>query len=76
MDHIRTRSLSGRRWLLTRDKVVIATKFGFDIKDGKQTGIDSHPEHIRKAVEGSLKRLRVEAIDLLYQHRVDPDKSR
>ena len=56
-----------------RDKVVIATKFGFDIKDGKQAGIDSRPEHIRRAVEGSLKRLRVETIDLLYQHRVDPN---
>jgi aryl-alcohol dehydrogenase-like predicted oxidoreductase len=55
-----------------RDKVVIATKFGFDIQDGKQAGLDSRPEHIRKAVEGSLKRLKVETIDLLYQHRVDP----
>jgi aryl-alcohol dehydrogenase-like predicted oxidoreductase len=55
-----------------RDKVVIATKFGFDIKDGKQAGIDSRPEHIREAVEGSLRRLRTDYIDLLYQHRVDP----
>lgn len=56
-----------------RDKVVIATKFGFNIKDGKESGLDSRPEHIREAVEGSLKRLKIETIDLLYQHRVDPD---
>ncbi len=55
-----------------RDKVVIATKFGFNIVDGKMAGVDSRPESIRKAVEGSLKRLGVETIDLLYQHRVDP----
>lgn len=54
-----------------RDKVVIATKFGFNIQDGKQTSLDSRPEHIKKAVEGSLKRLKIETIDLLYQHRVD-----
>lgn len=56
-----------------RDDVVIATKFGFDIQDGKSVGLNSRPTHIREAVEGSLKRLRVETIDLLYQHRVDPD---
>jgi len=56
-----------------RDKVVIATKFGFKLQDGKQAGLDSRPEHIREAVEGSLKRLKVETIDLLYQHRVDPN---
>jgi aryl-alcohol dehydrogenase-like predicted oxidoreductase len=50
----------------------IATKFGFNIVDGKMVGVDSRPETIRKAVEGSLKRLGVECIDLLYQHRVDP----
>jgi aryl-alcohol dehydrogenase-like predicted oxidoreductase len=57
------------------DKVVIATKFGFKIdpETGKQTGLDSRPEHIREAAEGSLKRLKVDAIDLLYQHRVDPN---
>jgi aryl-alcohol dehydrogenase-like predicted oxidoreductase len=55
-----------------RDKVVIATKFGFDIKDGKEAGLNSRPEHIRQAVEGSLKRLNTGTIDLLYQHRVDP----
>lgn len=54
-----------------RDKVVIATKFGIKIQDGKQVQ-DSHPEQIRISVEGSLKRLRIEAIDLFYQHRVDP----
>ncbi len=55
------------------DKVVIATKFGFDIKNGKEVGLNSRPEHIRQAVEDSLKRLKIETIDLLYQHRVDPD---
>lgn len=56
-----------------RDKVVIATKFGFDIQDGKSVGLDSRPETIRKAVEGSLQRLQTDRIDLLYQHRVDPN---
>ena len=56
-----------------RDEVVIATKFGFHLKDGKQAGMNSRPEHIKKVVEDSLKRLKVEAIDLYYQHRVDPD---
>ena len=56
-----------------RDKVAIATKFGFNIKDGKEAGLDSRPEHIKQAVEGSLKRLRIKTIDLLYQHRVDPN---
>jgi aryl-alcohol dehydrogenase-like predicted oxidoreductase len=57
-----------------RDQVVIATKFGFKLgPDGAQQGVDSRPSHIREAVEGSLKRLRVDVIDLLYQHRVDPD---
>jgi aryl-alcohol dehydrogenase-like predicted oxidoreductase len=57
-----------------RDQVVIATKFGFDIDPdtGENRGLDSRPEHIRKAVEGSLRRLGIETIDLLYQHRVDP----
>lgn len=55
-----------------RDKVVIATKFGFDIKEGVSlTELNSKPEHIKKAVEGSLKRLNIDVIDLLYQHRVD-----
>ncbi len=56
-----------------RDKIVIATKFGFNIVDGKQSGTDSRPATIRKAVEGSLKRLKTDYIDLLYQHRVDPN---
>ena len=57
-----------------RGHVVIATKFGFSFDDtGKQTGLDSRPEHIRRMTEGSLKRLGVESIDLLYQHRVDPN---
>ncbi len=56
-----------------RDEVVIATKFGFNIQDGKMVGVNSQPEHIKKAVEGSLKRLKVDVIDLLYQHRVDPN---
>jgi aryl-alcohol dehydrogenase-like predicted oxidoreductase len=55
-----------------RDQVVIATKFGFRIQDGKQAGVDSRPEHIREVAEASLKRLKVEVIDLFYQHRVDP----
>ncbi len=56
-----------------RDQVVIATKFAFNFVDGKQSGLNSQPAHIRQAVEGSLKRLGVEVIDLLYQHRVDPN---
>jgi len=49
-----------------RDKVVIATKFGFEFQNGKESGINSRPEHIKQAVEGSLKRLKTETIDLLY----------
>lgn len=56
-----------------RDKIVLATKFGWDIKDGKVAGLDSSHAAIRKAVEGSLKRLRTDHIDLYYQHRVDPN---
>jgi len=57
-----------------RDRVVIATKFGFDFDaGGKQVGLSSRPDSIRKMTEGSLQRLRVEAIDLYYQHRVDPN---
>jgi len=55
-----------------RDRVVIATKFGFDFST-QPHGLNSRPEHVKQAVEGSLKRLKVEAIDLLYQHRVDPN---
>lgn len=65
--------LVGEALATFRDEVVIATKFGFNIKDGKQAGVTSRPEHIMKVVEASLKRLKVEVIDLLYQHRVDPD---
>jgi aryl-alcohol dehydrogenase-like predicted oxidoreductase len=56
-----------------RDQVAIATKFGFELSTGRSTGPDSRPETIRSSVEGSLKRLRIERIDLLYQHRVDPN---
>lgn len=57
-----------------RKHVVVATKFGFRIgEDGRQTGQDSRPEHIRSVAEASLKRLNIDAIDLFYQHRVDPD---
>ena len=54
-----------------RGRVAIATKFGFKIEAGKQTGLDSRPEHIREVAEASLKRLKLESIDLFYQHRVD-----
>jgi aryl-alcohol dehydrogenase-like predicted oxidoreductase len=60
------RALRGRR-----EGLVIATKFGFRIENGRMTGVDSHPEHIRQAVDGSLRRLGIGTIDLLYQHRVD-----
>src|SRR5690349_1292491 len=56
-----------------RKQVVIATKFGFKIIDGKQAGLDSRPEHIKEVADASLKRLRTEVIDLFYQHRVDPN---
>jgi len=56
-----------------RDQVVIATKFGFDLASGQSRGVDSRPETIRSSVEDSLKRLRTDTIDLLYQHRVDPN---
>ena len=58
-----------------RNQVVIATKFGFkiDLKTGKQVGMNSRPEHINEVADSSLKRLKTDVIDLLYQHRVDPD---
>jgi aryl-alcohol dehydrogenase-like predicted oxidoreductase len=56
-----------------RKQVVIATKFGFRLADGKQAGLDSRPEHIKQVAEASLKRLKIEVIDLFYQHRVDLD---
>ncbi|HET8773998.1 MAG TPA: aldo/keto reductase [Thermoanaerobaculia bacterium] len=65
--------LLGRALRGYRDRVVIATKFGWNIEDGKVNGITSRPERIRAAVEGSLRRLNVDTIDLLYQHRVDPE---
>jgi len=67
-------SLVGEALEPYKGKVVIATKFGFEFdRDGKLGGLNSRPAHIREVVEASLKRLRVDAIDLLYQHRVDPD---
>jgi aryl-alcohol dehydrogenase-like predicted oxidoreductase len=63
--------LLGRALAGKRDQVVIATKFGFKIEAGKSVGVDSRPAHIREVVEASLKRLRTDHIDLLYQHRVD-----
>ncbi len=60
------RALEGRR-----DQAVIATKFGFKIENGRNVGLDSRPGHVREAVEGSLRRLGTDRIDLLYQHRVD-----
>ncbi|RAS77280.1 aldo/keto reductase [Priestia endophytica] len=65
--------LVGEALLPFQDQVVIATKFGFNFEGGNQGRVDSRPEHIKKVVEGSLKRLKVEAIDLYYQHRVDPN---
>ena len=56
-----------------RDRVVIATKFGFKFENGKQAGLDSRPSHIRDVAEASLKRLKTDRIDIFYQHRVDPD---
>jgi len=61
------RGLAGRR-----DEVIVATKFGFKFEDGAITGVDSRPGHVREAVEGCLRRLNTDRIDLLYQHRVDP----
>ncbi|MFT9440623.1 MAG: aldo/keto reductase [Acetobacter papayae] len=56
-----------------RDRVVIATKFGFNITDGRMAGLNSRPEHIKQVADASLKRLGIEQIDLFYQHRVDPE---
>ncbi len=66
--------LLGRAFKGRRGEVTIATKFGFRMVDGKMVGVetDSHPDNIRRAVEGSLKRLQTDHIDLIYQHRVDP----
>jgi len=65
--------LVGEALAPVRDRVVIATKFGFHIAQGKQAGLNSSSEHIKEVVEASLKRLRTDFIDLLYQHRVDPN---
>lgn len=65
--------LVGEALAPVRDRVVIATKFGFKIEDGKTAGLDSRPANIRKVADASLKRLRTDRIDLFYQHRVDPD---
>ncbi len=56
-----------------RDRVVIATKFGFELSTGESRGVDSHPGTIKRSVDDSLRRLRTDTIDLLYQHRVDPN---
>ena len=65
--------LLGRAIRGRRDRLVIATKFGFALNDGKVNGVDSSPANIRRACEGSLQRLGIDTIDLFYQHRVDPD---
>ena len=65
--------LLGEAFAPIRDRIVIATKFGFRIEDGKQNGVDSRPDHIRAVAEASLKRLKTDVIDLFYQHRVDPN---
>jgi aryl-alcohol dehydrogenase-like predicted oxidoreductase len=67
-------TLVGEALAPLRDQVVIATKFGFLFDaEGRQVGLSSRPEHIRQAVDGSLQRLGIDTIDLLYQHRVDPE---
>jgi len=65
--------LVGEALAPVRDKVVIATKFGFQYDEGKPAGVNSQPTHIKQAIEGSLKRLKTDRIDLYYQHRVDPN---
>jgi aryl-alcohol dehydrogenase-like predicted oxidoreductase len=67
-EELLARALRGRR-----DRVILATKFGFRFEGGAIAGVDSRPEHVREAVEGSLRRLATDHIDLLYQHRVDPN---
>lgn len=71
--HFTNEEIVGRALAPVRGSVVIATKFGFSYEGTQVTGTDSRPASIRAACEGSLKRLGVEAIDLLYQHRVDPN---
>jgi len=65
--------LVGEALAPVRDRVVIATKFGFKFEGGKQAGLDSRPSHIREVAEAALTRLKTDRIDLFYQHRVDPD---
>src|SRR5579872_5305978 len=67
----RNEELVGEALAPFRKDVVIATKFGFRIEDGKQAALDSRPEHIKQVAEASLKRLKTDVIDLFYQHRVD-----
>lgn len=69
----RNEELVGRAIAGRRDGLVIATKFGFRIEDGAMNGVDSTPANVRRACEGSLKRLGIDTIDLYYQHRVDPN---
>ncbi len=69
----RNEELVGEALAPFRGQLVIATKFGIEIDPSGQQVVDSRPEHIKQSAEGSLKRLKVEAIDLLYQHRVDPN---
>ena len=66
-------ALVGEALAPVRDQVVIATKFGFQFERSKQTGLDSRPQHIRAVTDASLTRLKIDVIDLLYQHRVDPN---
>lgn len=66
-EELLARALRGKR-----DQVIIATKFGFKLENGANVGLDSRPSHVREAVEGSLRRLATDRIDVLYQHRVDP----
>ena len=65
-------TLLGTAFAGRRDRAVIATKFGFSIEDGQTRGVDSRPDRIRAALDGSLRRLRTDHVDILYQHRVDP----
>lgn len=65
--------LVGEALAPVRDQVVVATKFGWRIEDGRTVGLDSRPEQVRRVAEASLRRLRTDVIDLFYQHRVDPD---
>ncbi|HJQ97965.1 MAG TPA: aldo/keto reductase [Candidatus Polarisedimenticolaceae bacterium] len=65
--------LVGEALAPVRDRVVIATKFGFKLENGKSVGLDSRPAHVREVAEASLERLKTDRIDLLYQHRVDPE---